>query len=54
MYKHFFYFKRVCIQVIDGNDVLDKMEGIAVDESYRPLRDIKIEKISIHANPLAG
>ena len=40
--------------MIDGLDVLDKMEGIAVDEAYRPIRDIKVEKITIHANPMAG
>eukprot|EP01038_Epipyxis_sp_PR26KG_P009425 gene9425-12700_t len=41
-------------QVIDGLEVLDAMEKVQVGNKNRPLVDIKIEKITIHANPLAG
>lgn len=42
-------------RVIDGvQDTLKKIEQAAVDEkTFRPLEDIKIEKITIHANPIA-
>lgn len=32
---------------------LAKMEAIEVDKKYRPKQEIKIENITIHANPLA-
>ncbi|KXZ44548.1 hypothetical protein GPECTOR_65g166 [Gonium pectorale] len=41
-------------QVIDGMDVLDRMEKVPVDAQDRPKTDIKINKVTIHANPLAG
>lgn len=40
-------------QVIDGFEVLDAMEKVPVGKKNRPLADIKIESIIIHANPLA-
>lgn len=40
-------------KVINGFDVLDVMERAAVDEDDRPLRDMKIERVTIHANPIA-
>eukprot|EP01036_Dinobryon_divergens_P030593 gene30593-39862_t len=40
-------------QVIDGLEVLDAMEKVPVGKKNRPLADIKIESIVIHANPLA-
>ncbi|EDV28017.1 uncharacterized protein TRIADDRAFT_21639, partial [Trichoplax adhaerens] len=41
-------------KVIDGFEILDDLEKIPVDEkSYRPLRNIHIRKITIHANPIA-
>jgi peptidyl-prolyl cis-trans isomerase-like 3 len=40
-------------KVIDGFDALDSMEKVPVGKKNRPLTDIKIEKITIHANPLA-
>jgi peptidyl-prolyl cis-trans isomerase-like 3 len=38
----------------DGLATLNKMETIEVDKKYRPKENIKIETITIHANPLAG
>lgn len=40
--------------VIDGLEVLDRMERVPVGERDRPLADIKINKVTIHANPLAS
>jgi len=40
-------------QVIDGFDVLDAMEKVPVGKKNRPLLDIRIENVIIHANPLA-
>lgn len=39
--------------VINGFDVLDVIERAAVDEEDRPLREIKVESVTIHANPIA-
>lgn len=43
-------------KVIDGWDTLDKIEEGEVDKKYRPLKgkEVKIESITVHANPLAG
>ena len=41
-------------KVIDGFPVLDMMEKTKVDESMRPLTDVKIERVTIHANPMAS
>ncbi len=40
--------------VIDGFEVLDAMEKVSVGEKFRPVTDIRIKTITIHANPLAG
>lgn len=40
-------------QVIDGWEVLDSIEKVPVGAKNRPLTDIIIEKVTIHANPLA-
>jgi len=41
-------------KVIDGMEVLDSLEGLPVKErSYRPLSDVKIIRITVHANPIA-
>ena len=40
-------------KVIDGFDTLDSLEKVPVSPKYRPLKDIKINYITIHANPLA-
>jgi len=37
----------------DSMAVLAMFEGIAVDKKYRPKEEIRIEKVTIHANPLA-
>ena len=40
--------------VIDGQETLDELEKIPVDEkTYRPKYDIKIKNVTIHANPIA-
>jgi len=41
-------------QVIDGIEVLDAIEKVPVGKKNKPLQEIKIEQIIIHANPLAG
>ena len=41
-------------KVIDGFTVLDMLEKTKVDESMRPLTDVKIERVTIHANPMAS
>jgi peptidyl-prolyl cis-trans isomerase-like 3 len=38
----------------DSMGTLSKMEEIEVDKKNRPKKEIKIEKITMHANPLAG
>lgn len=41
-------------RIIDGLDTLKDIEGVPVSEQkYRPLEDIVIDSIHIHANPLA-
>ena len=40
-------------RVIGGPDTLDRMERARVGERDRPVEDIRIEKVTIHANPLA-
>jgi peptidyl-prolyl cis-trans isomerase-like 3 len=40
--------------VIDGMDVLDKMERVPADAKDVPTKPIIIERTTIHANPLAG
>jgi peptidyl-prolyl cis-trans isomerase-like 3 len=37
----------------DGMETLSKMEDIEVDKKYRPKEEIRIEKVTMHANPLA-
>jgi len=41
-------------KVIDGLDVLDVIEKVAVDAKNRPTEPIQINKVVIRANPLAG
>lgn len=42
-------------RVIDGLDTLQQIESVPVSErKYRPLEDIRIEAVTIHANPLAS
>ncbi|EUR70102.1 hypothetical protein PFBG_03331 [Plasmodium falciparum 7G8] len=40
-------------KVIDGMDVLSVLENEPVGEKSRPIKDIIIETITIHANPIA-
>ena len=37
----------------DSMATLSKMAGIEVDKKNRPKKEIKIESVQIHANPLA-
>jgi peptidyl-prolyl cis-trans isomerase-like 3 len=39
--------------VIHGLDTLEKMEKTPVDAEDRPVRDITLKKVQIHANPFA-
>lgn len=41
-------------RVIDGRGTLDSLERLVVDERDRPVREVKIEGVTIHANPAAG
>ena len=40
-------------RVIEGWEVLDRIEEVKVDKKNRPLEPVKIERVEIHANPLA-
>ena len=41
-------------QAIDGLDTLDKIEKVPADGADRPKQELRIQRITIHANPLAG
>jgi peptidyl-prolyl cis-trans isomerase-like 3 len=43
----------VFAHVIHGMDVLDKVENAPVTDKFRPIQEIVIESVSIHANPFA-
>ncbi|KAF8820305.1 hypothetical protein IE077_000523, partial [Cardiosporidium cionae] len=40
-------------RLIDGLDTLEKMEKEPTGKKNRPLKDILIESVTIHANPIA-
>ncbi len=40
-------------RVIHGMETLDAMERVPVDKKDKPLQEIKLERVTIHANPLA-
>ncbi|XP_025207150.1 peptidyl-prolyl cis-trans isomerase-like 3 [Melanaphis sacchari] len=41
-------------RVIDGFETLDELEKLPVNsKNFKPLTDVKIQYVSIHANPLA-
>lgn len=43
-------------KVIDGAELggtLDAMEKVPVDAKHRPLQDIRMQGVTIHANPIA-
>ena len=43
----------VFARVIDGFDVLDAMERAPVDAKHRPTAPIVLQRVTIHANPIA-
>ena len=40
-------------KVIGGTEVLDRMEKVKVDGKDRPLAEIRLKTVTIHANPFA-
>ena len=40
-------------RVLEGWETLDAIEAIPVDKKSRPQQPVKIERVQIHANPLA-
>ena len=41
-------------RVIDGMDTLDDLEKVPVnDKNYRPVQDLYLRRVTIHANPIA-
>jgi len=41
-------------KVIDGWETLDDLEKLPVNEkSYRPLTEVRIKNVTVHANPIA-
>ena len=41
-------------RVIDGTETLDDLEKVVVNEkTYKPLHDVHIQRVKIHANPIA-
>lgn len=42
-------------RLIDGFEVLDELEKLPVNpKTYKPVNDIRINRVTIHANPLAA
>jgi len=42
-------------KVIDGMDTLDELEKLAVNpKNFRPLKDVRLNDVTIHANPIAN
>ncbi|XP_015222216.1 peptidyl-prolyl cis-trans isomerase-like 3 [Lepisosteus oculatus] len=42
-------------KVIDGLETLDELEKLPVNEkTFRPLNDVRIKDVTMHANPFAG
>lgn len=41
-------------KVLEGWETLDDIEKVTVDKKSRPQERIEIQKVTIHANPLAG
>ena len=43
-----------CCRVIDGWDTLNELEKQPVQEkTYRPLNEVRLQSVTIHANPVA-
>ena len=40
-------------KVIDGFDALTAIERVPCNEKHRPTNEVRLERITIHANPLA-
>ena len=40
-------------KVIDGFETLDAIERVPTNDKHRPLSEVKLERVTIHANPLA-
>jgi hypothetical protein len=49
-----FVLLKLIFRVIDGLEVLDDLEKVPVDAKSRPLSEVKIQSITIHANPVAN
>ena len=47
-------FIRIFFRVIDGFETLDSVERVPVEKKNRPVTPIIINKITIHANPIAS
>ncbi|KAF2637055.1 cyclophilin-like protein [Massarina eburnea CBS 473.64] len=41
-------------KLLEGDEVLDKIEDVEVDKKSRPKQKVDIKSVTIHANPLAG
>jgi peptidyl-prolyl cis-trans isomerase-like 3 len=52
-HAHLDHVNTVFGRVIHGMDTLDAIERVRTDEKDRPLQEIKILSVTIHANPLA-
>ena len=44
---------RDCAAVIDGWDALASIERVPCNEKHRPLNEVRLDSLTIHANPLA-
>ena len=42
-----------CFRVIDGFEPLELIEKEEVNKKHRPLREIRLKNVTVHANPLA-
>lgn len=40
-------------KVIHGMDVVEAINRASVNEKYKPSDDVKVDKVTIHANPIA-
>ncbi|KAI8917398.1 cyclophilin-like domain-containing protein [Entophlyctis helioformis] len=43
----------VFAKVIDGMDTLDALERVPVDNANRPIQEVRIKAVTVHANPIA-
>ena len=40
-------------RVIDGMDTLDLLEKVEVNHKHRPVKEVRLQNVTIHANLLA-